>query len=320
MCNQDKQPITIHGGEYLVPPAYHYAACKRLRWKEEPGDHITTLSRIDTALEAFCNSIETFGFGIMLSIDNSIVCYDFDHCIAPDGSIPDKIRDFLEELDTFVEISSSGTGLHAFCCTEGETSEYDFKKDFCDGKCYDKKRFIKLTGNVFENYDRPIKFLDEQEFNDIRTDISVIAPEPCSTGSEHIKCTQNGTYHAHGNGITDWPRILSASGIRFEVIPNYKDKKSPKHGRISKFACKVQCPQAHLHTDYHARQSEFNPDVAVLSLWDDGTTSLKCGHNHCSPIYRPNLLQKLWTQIKVNSPIAKKRAKLRELLKSHGVL
>jgi len=314
MCNKDKKPVTIHSGNYLIPTVTHpsvpfrYSMCSLLRWKREPQDHIATLPKIKNVVDKFTGY---YGFGVMLGLHNTLVCFDFDHCISPDGSISERVREFLDVILTFVETSSSGTGLHVFVAVEGNTEEYDFRKEVCDGKCYDK-RFIKLTGNIFEDYDYPIKIISEHEFNAVKRKLGNI--DPITT-----KFTGDSVFT--GNK-TDWPDILTKSGIRFEVIPNYANNVR-RHGdieRVSVWAAKIQCPNCENHTDFNRRRNEFNRDVAILTLWNDKTTSVTCNHNHCSPIYRPNLLKQLWGQVKENSPIAKKHAETREILKSLGVL
>jgi hypothetical protein len=35
-----------------------------------------------------------------------------------------------------------------------------------------------------------------------------------------------------------------------------------------------------------------------LLYWNDGTTSCTCNHNSCTPALRPNLLKKLWQQVR----------------------
>ena len=307
MCNKEKQPVTIHGGDYLIPSEkhpqvpYHYSVCTLLRWKNEPQDHITTLPKIRRVVDMFFGH---YGFGIMLGLHNTLICFDFDHCISPDGSIPEKVREFLDVISTFTEVSSSGTGLHVFAAVEGNTEEYDFRKDVCDGKCYDK-RFIKLTGNTFTDYDYPVKIISEREFYAVKRKLGVAQSFP-NTNQIQSKFVGSSTFTGNNN---DWADILKKSGIRFEVIPNYNDKPRNHGGieRTSLWAARIQCPNAETHTGYNSRRGQFNPDVAILTVWDDKTTSLKCNHNHCSWIYRPNLLLKLWQQIKERRMTAAKR-------------
>jgi hypothetical protein len=321
MCDKDKHPVTIHNGDYLIPterhPAvpHHYGFGQYLRWKDEPQDHITTLAKVQSVVDKFM--FGTYGFGMILGLNNAVVCFDFDHVINKDGSVNPNVEGFLSVLNTFCEVSSSGTGIHAFVAVDGSTQEYDYRKEFCDGKCYDK-RFIKMTGNIFRDYDLPIKIIDETDFVAIRNKTGVKETLSCSPQKTHLSICTDGS---------DWGKTLSSVGIRYEVIREYKDTER-KHGdviRTSVWAARVQCPNAEHHTGYSSRRTQFNPDVAILTLWDDGTTSLKCNHNSCSWIHKPNLLLKLWAEIKSRRVVTPgniyfERDQSRLKLKEMGVL
>jgi hypothetical protein len=211
--------------------------------------------------------------------------------ISRDGTIPEKVNSFLTQLRTFVEVSSSGTGLHAFVVVDGDTEEYGFDKSICDGKFYNF-RFIKLTGDAYTNYDLPIRILNHHEYKSIQSVLGTIKalPNPDKTNSSYS-----------GDMDCDWPKILSDANIRYETASEYigKTRKRGEQSHTVEYSCRIQCPNIMSHTGYQNRLNQFNPDVAILTLWDDGLTSVVCNHNHCDgKTYRPNLLQMLWTQIK----------------------
>lgn len=53
------------------------------------------------------------GLGLMLERKNKIICVDVDHCLE-DGTPNRTATRVLDEIDTYTEISQSGTGLHLF--------------------------------------------------------------------------------------------------------------------------------------------------------------------------------------------------------------
>lgn len=279
LCNAEKQPINLNGN--------------LLQWKQNPGDDINTLDIIQSRLK------ESFGFGCILGLQNSLVCFDFDHALDEHGSIINpKVREFIELLGTFTEISSSGRGLHAFVAAdikEGETiSEYGFKKSFCDGKCY-PSRFIKMTGNCLPEYDLPVQILSKSEFGTIERKLSVSSSLP----------SFNKTKTPSQNKIlpgSNWDEILSESGI-VHIRSQYYGKARTYPDGITKTAIesyRIPCPNRTSHTDFHKRQNKFGPDAAILTMWDDGTCSLSCNHNACNPANRPNLLKMLWEEIRAS--------------------
>jgi hypothetical protein len=292
LSNRNKQPCTIHAGKYVSEPPKEYGIGDMLRWKEEPQDHITTLPLILKTLEM----IPGYGFGVLLNHHNNIVCYDFDHALDDAGQIINpEVQQFVEVISSFTEISSSGKGLHVFVGIDiPETkilTEYGFKKSYGDGKFY-PARFIKMTGNCPEGFDLPVQILNSFELDTIRRRMSneTILPSFKKTTSP----TQSNT-----NDI-DWDEILTEVGILHTKSQyagrsrNYPDGSC----KIAVESYRIPCPNRFAHTNYAKRTSQFGPDSAILTRWDDNTTSCTCNHNNCSPDQHPNLLQKLWDEIR----------------------
>lgn len=278
LCNQEKAPININGGH--------------LQWKENPGDGINSLSVIESRL----SKVPGAGFGIILSKNNNLTCFDFDHALNEKGEIINlQVQELLEILSTFTEISSSGRGLHAFVnaeLNEDETlAEYGFKKEFCDGKFY-PARFIKLTGDCLEGYDLPVQTFGKRQFETIRKRISsdyiALPRQKCKVSSPHSTTD------------TEWDRVLDEAGI-IHIKASYEGKTRTYPDGTSRTAIesyRIPCPNRSAHTDEEKRKGKFGPDAAILTKWDDGTSSVSCNHNSCDPANRPNLLQKLWDEIR----------------------
>jgi hypothetical protein len=224
---------------------------------------------------------------------------DLDHALVNGKPKNDSISNFITSALTFVEISSSGAGLHLFFEYVPSFEEYGLRKDFCDGKFY-PSRFIKLTGTVYEDNDYIIHHLTDREFENIKDVLSENRPLPVPR-SINISC----------GSFASWDEILNDAGIIHIQANNYVGKE--RRGRIAIEAWKIPCPNRKKHSD-HGRPWDFGADAAILIKWDDGSSSLTCNHNACDPVKRPNLLRLLWQEIK-----EPKIHRGTELLKKMGV-
>lgn len=276
LSNKEKAPIKEDGSLLL--------------WKQAPGDGINTLSVIQSRFK------DGYGFGLILGLNNTLVCYDFDHALNDEGNIinPD-VKGLIEILGSFVEISSSGKGLHLFVnaeLTEGVVlTEYGFKTTFSEGKFY-PARFIKLTGNCLNGYDLPVKTLNKHEFDTIRRKISnEVIP------STFVKALTPGKSFEKGD---NWGELLTEVGILHTSSQYYGKTRTYSDGK-SKTATesyRIPCPNRKNHTGIEKRKDRFGPDAAILTKWSDGTSSCTCNHNSCDPATNPNLLKMLWTEIR----------------------
>jgi len=273
LCNQDKIPVNRHTGNPLP-------------WKIHPGNHVNTLDAIAEYQKK--NRKSGYGFGIILGRENSLGCFDFDHALGPDVvPINPAVSEVLDVMSTFAEISVSGTGLHAFVNLDEHFPEYGFKKEFCDGKFY-PERFIKLTGDIFPGYDLPVKSLTRRDCEIIRNKIGV----------EPVNIPIPANRAAYTGKSRNWSDILTEVGIMHISAPQYVGH-NRQHGlssRVCISAWKIQCPNVSAHSDHH-RRGDFSADAAILSQWNDGSSSCTCNHNSCNPAMRPNLLHKLWQQV-----------------------
>ncbi|MGB3714783.1 MAG: hypothetical protein WA996_10175 [Candidatus Promineifilaceae bacterium] len=80
---------------------------------------------------------------------SGIVGVDLDNCVDSDGQIEPWAADIVKHLNTYCELSPSGTGLHLFLY--GELPPRGRKKG--DIEMYDCGRFITLTGDLLESHD-----------------------------------------------------------------------------------------------------------------------------------------------------------------------
>lgn len=96
------------------------------------------------------------GLGVLLDGDG-VVCVDLDDSLTESGALVEGVQELLDVLKPgYVEISPSGSGLHAFGCSDdcahkGVNTTYNGRKV----ELYCRDRFITFTGRVFPTA-RPI--------------------------------------------------------------------------------------------------------------------------------------------------------------------
>jgi len=94
------------------------------------------------------------GVGFVFTTDDPIVGVDLDDCRDPDdGSLTDWAQDIVECLDSFTEVSPSGTGVHVL--VKGEL--LDGRNRHGDVELYDNARFFTVTGDTLSKTPATIK-------------------------------------------------------------------------------------------------------------------------------------------------------------------
>ena len=86
---------------------------------------------------------EIDGVGFMLTGDDDISGVDFDDCIDDDGNVAAWAQAYVDELDSYTEISPSGRGLRIF--TRGDLPPG--KRRTGNVEMYDCDRYLTVTGN-----------------------------------------------------------------------------------------------------------------------------------------------------------------------------
>ena len=91
------------------------------------------------------------GVGLGFVLDGSgVVCIDLDHCLT-DGVVAPWARAILDRLPaTFIEISASGQGLHAFGRGHVPAGRRIRREDGAAIEIYGDRRYIAITGVRFE--------------------------------------------------------------------------------------------------------------------------------------------------------------------------
>lgn len=144
-----------------------------VNWKfEEVDGRQTKVPYMPTNKRASSNAPETWstfeevvvaaerfdGIGIMFS--GLLLGVDLDHCVDDNGEVPTDIAAFINQAQTYTEISPSGRGLHVYLRTvlplELEANRHGGRE------CYTTGRYFTVSGNPWkESY--PVRTVKREE-------------------------------------------------------------------------------------------------------------------------------------------------------------
>lgn len=97
----------------------------------------------DKALKTLKNS-DASGIGYVFSENDPYAVADFDDALK-DGVVDPKVAKWLEDLDTYTEVSVSGSGFHVIC-----EAEVGAGASVAGYEVYDRARYIAMTGDVWQ--------------------------------------------------------------------------------------------------------------------------------------------------------------------------
>lgn len=108
----------------------------------------STWSSYRVAHQSVVNQDEIDGLGFVFTEDDPFVGIDWDDIVHPDEGLPEYISTWLKEIDSYSELSPSGTGLHTICLGEHQGAH---RADLPDGvtghlEVYDSDRYFTVTG------------------------------------------------------------------------------------------------------------------------------------------------------------------------------
>jgi primase-polymerase (primpol)-like protein len=131
-------PVHRHGRLTKVP--YDPTSAKRGSLDMAKTNDPKTWSDYTTACRVARQT--DHGIGIVLTSDLGITGVDVDHCIEDKRIIP-WVRDLVRQLDTYTEVSPSGTGLRMFAYGEIPKA---LKRSEQGLELYKTGRFLTITG------------------------------------------------------------------------------------------------------------------------------------------------------------------------------
>ncbi len=111
-----------------------------------------TWADLDTAQQYDDKDSDTQGTGFMFNSEGLLAGVDLDDCRDPGtGEIDDWARDVVNRLDSFTEVSPSGTGLHVYVL--GFVPDGGNRAAVGEGEIeiYDKTRYFTVTGDHVED-------------------------------------------------------------------------------------------------------------------------------------------------------------------------
>lgn len=126
----------------------------------EPGkvNDPDTWGRFRTAVESWKNT-DVEGLGFVFTDDDTLAGVDLDDVRDPDtGKIETKARDIINSLDSYTEISPSGTGVHVL--VKGFKPPGRTRND--DIEMYDRDRYFTVTGNHLEGTPKEIEVRQDE--------------------------------------------------------------------------------------------------------------------------------------------------------------
>ena len=104
---------------------------------------LLTWTTFQEALEAYENG-DYAGLGFGFSIADPYTGIDLDNCVDEDGKIAPWALEIVRDLDSYTELSATGTGLHVI--VRGKVPNRRKGKI----EVYSTERFFTMTGHVVE--------------------------------------------------------------------------------------------------------------------------------------------------------------------------
>lgn len=137
------KPTGKHGKE-PADPITGRNAC----WKTDPKSAMTFEQAVAALRKNKPRNLA--GIGFVFTREEPYSGIDIDGCLEADGKPDLQAEQILEEIDTYTEVSRSGTGVHLI--VRGKLEQGDDGARHDDGKrsfeCYSAGRFFVFTGNV----------------------------------------------------------------------------------------------------------------------------------------------------------------------------
>jgi len=113
------------------------------------------------------------GIGVVMRAGSGVVGIDLDRCIAPDGTVEPNALRITEMINSYTELSPSGTGLHVFALAELPVARRSGPVEL-----YGTSQYLTVTGSVFE--DHHLMRAAQAEVEKLH---AAITPPPVSTPS-----------------------------------------------------------------------------------------------------------------------------------------
>ena len=211
--------------------------------------HWTTF---DKALKVF-KGTDASGIGFVFSENDPYAVADFDAALE-DGAVEEKVAGWLEDLDTYTEISVSGTGFHVVC-----EADVGAGASVAGYEVYDRYRYIAMTGDVWQGKNtiesRPDEFRKLSEL--------VRERQRRLEGRKSLQRRKDAHRSFEGEGI-DIEDFLYDN--RVSILRQVGDAGGRKF--------QILCPWLDQHTG-------GDESGTYAGQFDDGALWFDCKHSHC---------------------------------------
>ncbi|QLD87063.1 hypothetical protein HWV23_15470 [Natronomonas halophila] len=250
-----------------------------LCWRAEERDGKTTKVPIDPSSGEFASTTdpETWaafgtareqvqfgqedGLGFVFTEADPIVGVDLDDCRDPETGHPDEwAKDVIETLDSFTEVSPSGTGYHVL--VTGSLPEGHNRKG--DLELYETARFFTVTADHVDGTPTAIK---KREDALVTVYDEYLAPDDQGTSASD-QAARNGQTHG---GIDDEELLRkaknAANGDKFEALYRGNTSGYESHSEADMALCSLLA----FWTGGDARQIDrlFRDSGLMREKWDE---------------------------------------------------
>lgn len=131
------------------------------------ADDPTTWGGFDTAVAAFGRRTDFAGIGFMFSAQDEFCGVDFDNCVDADGELSPTASHWITRLNSYTEMSPSGTGVHVIVKARVVSGRKDQKTGI---EIYDSVRYFTFTGRSW--HEKPLEIVDAQaQVNDLLAEV-----------------------------------------------------------------------------------------------------------------------------------------------------
>ena len=137
VCHKNKKPIDPHTGSFAS--------------SNDPKTWGTHKEALDAQHRYHLDGIG-IQFGLDASDNLGLSGIDLDHVVRDDGTIEPFAEKIVKSMNSYTEISPSGTGLHILCRTNLSDIGNKKKVDNCALEMYNNRRYFTFTGKILRSY------------------------------------------------------------------------------------------------------------------------------------------------------------------------
>lgn len=231
----------------------------------------TTWASAETVLE-YADSREADGIGFVFTDDDPIVGVDLDDCRDPEtGDVDDVAQDIIKRLDSYTEISPSGTGFHVLI--EGELPAGRNRRGSIE--LYDTSRFFTVTSDALE--ETPTHVARRQDALE-------------AIHREYVQDTDTGAKSESENRGTTNEQVSTDTAVDIDV--DLEDEKLLKKARNASNGSKFERLWSGNTAGYESQSEADMALCCLLAFWTGGD------HTRVDRLFRQSgLLREKWDDV-----------------------